>query len=56
MATVLTQVITEWNNFHLNGPFPTKMLLDIDTDRSIGSLLDRFNDSTQAIQSLLNKV
>ena len=53
MATVVTRRITEWNNYHFNGPFPTKLLLDIDTDLKIPLLIDRYNDCTKAIQSLL---
>lgn len=53
MANIVTRHITEWNTYHFNGPFPTKLLLDIDTDRNISLLLDRYNDCTQEIQALL---
>ncbi|WP_420149408.1 FAD-binding protein [Spirosoma sp.] len=53
MANVTTHHLTEWNNYHFNGPFPTKTLLDINTDRTITSLLNRFNDSSLAIQGLI---
>ncbi|MEO5594439.1 MAG: FAD-binding protein [Chitinophagaceae bacterium] len=53
MASVSITHVTDWNNYHFNGPFPAKLLFDIDTDRSIGSLIERFNDSARAIQALL---
>ena len=54
MAHTVTRHITAWDNYHFNGPFPTKILLDIDTDRTIPLLIDRYNDCTQEIHSLLN--
>lgn len=53
MAHTVTHRITAWNNYHSNGPFPTKILLDIDTDRKIVPLINRYNDCTREIQSLL---
>nr|WP_294949361.1 FAD-binding protein [uncultured Mucilaginibacter sp.] len=55
MATVVTRHVTQWNNYHFNGPFPTKLLLNIDTDRSIISMVDRFNDSAHKIQELIQE-
>ena len=53
MANTKTMHITEWNNYHFNGPFPTKVLFDIDTDRNISQLLRRYNDSAAEIQRLI---
>ena len=53
MANTVTHHVTEWNNYHSNGPFPTKMLLDIDTDRTITSLINRYNDCGNEIQLLI---
>jgi len=53
MAHTTTNHIGQWNNFHFNGPFPTKILLDITTDRNIADLMDRYNDCAQEIQSLI---
>ena len=49
----MTRHITEWNNYHFNGPLPTRVLFDIDTDRTITSLIERYNDSAHEIQLLL---
>jgi FAD binding domain len=53
MANTITRHVSDWNNYHFNGPFPTKVLLDIDTDRNIVSLIDRYNDSRHEIQLLI---
>src|ERR1700712_3389543 len=53
MANIKIRHIKEWDNYHFCGPFPAKILFDIDTDKSIVSLVKRFNDSATAIQSLL---
>ena len=53
MARTVIHHITEWTNYHFNGPFPTKILLDIDTDRTIPLLINRYNDCAHEIQSLL---
>ena len=51
MANVTTHHITQWDNYHFNGPWNTSMLLAIDTDRTIVSLLSRFNDAAKTIQA-----
>ncbi len=53
MANLTIHHVTEWNNYHLNGPWPTGMLLDMDTNRTIVSPLDRYNDTAAAIQAQL---
>ena len=53
MASTKINRIGSWNNFHFNGPFPTKILFDTDTDRNIVSLTDRYNDSAKEIQRLI---
>lgn len=53
MAQVTTHHIPNWNNYHFNGPWPASMLLDIDTNRNITSLTDRFNDAAATIQQLI---
>jgi hypothetical protein len=53
MANTRINHITQWDTYHFNGPFPTKILLDTDTDRTIRGLIDRYNDCTREIQSLL---
>jgi hypothetical protein len=50
MATTKVNHRTEWNNYHFNGPFPNETVLDILTDKTIPSLIDRYNDCTQEIQ------
>ncbi len=55
MAKITTHHVTEWNNYHFNGPFPAKVLFDIDTDRTIGSLIKRYNDTASTIQSLIKE-
>src|SRR5882724_1092010 len=51
MATTTTKLVGNWNNYHFNGPFPLGMLLDIDTDRTILSKTDRYNDAAREIQA-----
>jgi len=53
MANIKIRHITEWDNYHFNGPFPAKLLFDMDTDRSIVSLVKRFNDCVKDIRQLL---
>jgi len=53
MANTKIMHITEWNNYHFNGPFPTKILFDIDTDGNIRVLMKRYNDSATEIQRLI---
>ncbi|MFT3935949.1 MAG: FAD-binding protein [Chitinophagaceae bacterium] len=53
MANIKTRHISNWDNYHFNGPFPAKVLFDMDTDRSIVSLIKRFNDCVADIQELL---
>ncbi|HTL06752.1 MAG TPA: FAD-binding protein [Chitinophagaceae bacterium] len=53
MAQVTTHHISNWDNYHFNGPWTTNMLLDIDCNRNITSLLNRFNDAAATIQQLL---
>lgn len=53
MASTKTMHISTWDNYHFNGPFPTKTLFDINTDRNIRQLLQRYNDSATEIQRLI---
>ncbi|MCX6218291.1 FAD-binding protein [Spirosoma sp.] len=54
MAQITTHHVTDWNNYHFNGPYPTKCLFDIDTNRTIVSLIDRYTDSASSIQGLIS--
>jgi len=53
MAHVTVHHIVNWDNYHFNGPWGTSMLLDIDTNRNITSLINRFNDTAAEIQLLI---
>src|SRR6186713_1034537 len=50
MAKITITPAGTWNNYHFNGPLPLGMLLDIDTDRTILPMIDRFNDAAKEIQ------
>lgn len=53
MATTTVKPVTEWTTFHFNGPWPTKTLLTITTDKSIVPLFDRYNDAAREVQRLI---
>ncbi|HOZ77385.1 MAG TPA: FAD-binding protein [Ferruginibacter sp.] len=53
MANIKITHTTQWDNFHFNGPFPLKTHYDIDTNRNIRTLINRFNDSAAEIQKLI---
>lgn len=55
MAKTTTTPIGQWNTYHDNGPFPTKVLLDtsLAAKRSMPLALDRYNDAAKEIQHLL---
>lgn len=53
MAHTKTIHIGQWDNYHFNGPFPTKTLFDISNDKHIPALVDRYNDAAKEIQRLI---
>lgn len=53
MAHTVVRHVTQWDNYHFNGPWPTKLLLDIDTDGNIVSKYARYNDAAQEVQRLI---
>lgn len=53
MAHTKTSHIGTWDTFHSNGPFPTKLLFDIDTDKLIPSGFKRYNDTAVELQRLI---
>ncbi len=57
MATTSQQDGAAWNNVHLNGPFPTKIVYKtiLASDNSMPSKIDRYNDAAKEIQRLLKE-
>ncbi len=55
MATTTKHEIGEWNTFHSNGPFKTKVLYktSLAGKGNMPSLIDRYNDAAVEIQRLL---
>ena len=57
MASTKTFAIGEWDTFHNNGPFPTKMLhiTELEGKGNMPSSTDRYNDCAQEIQRLIQE-
>ncbi len=55
MATTTKHEIGNWDTFHNNGPFPTKVLYktSLEGKGNMPSLIDRYNDAAAEIQRLL---
>jgi hypothetical protein len=55
MASTKTNFIGQWDTFHNNGPFPTKILLDtrLEPEGNLPSATDRYNDAAKEIQRLI---
>lgn len=54
MAHTKTSHIGSWDTFHSNGPYPTKLLFDIDTDKQIPTGFKRYNDTAVELQRLIS--
>ncbi|MEO5681608.1 MAG: FAD-binding protein [Chitinophagaceae bacterium] len=55
MAHISTRQVSNWDNYHFNGPFSARILHDIATDRDIVLLINRYNDCARDIQSLIKE-
>lgn len=57
MATTRTRLINSWQNFHKNGPWPAKALLEtqLESRQLMPNSLDRYRDAAQEIQRLLQE-
>jgi hypothetical protein len=55
MADTKTFFIGNWDTFHNNGPFQTKILYDLQVERSenMPSVTDRYNDAAKEVQQLI---
>ncbi len=55
MASTKTHYIGQWDTFHNNGPFPTKILFDtqLEPEGNIPSVTGRYNDAALEIQRLI---
>jgi hypothetical protein len=55
MADTKTYFIGQWDTFHNNGPFPTKILYDLQLERpeNMPSVIDRYNDAASEVQQLI---
>jgi hypothetical protein len=55
MADTTTFSIGQWDTFHNNGPFPTRVLYDLRLERSeiLPSTFDRYNDAAEEVQKLI---
>ena len=55
MATTIKHEIKNWNTFHNNGPFPTKVLYKtlLEQKGNMPSLTDRYNDAAKEIQRII---
>jgi hypothetical protein len=55
MASTKTHFIGQWDTFHNNGPFPTKILFDtqLEPEGNMPSVIDRYNDAAKEIQRLI---
>jgi len=55
MADTKTYFIGQWDTFHNNGPFPTRILYDMRLEQSANmpSFFDRFNDAAGEVQQLI---
>lgn len=58
MATTTKYVLGQWDTFHNNGPFPTKMLYktSLEGEGNMPSVYDRYNDAGKEIQNLIKEV
>ncbi|MEJ0106463.1 MAG: hypothetical protein WDO19_29695 [Bacteroidota bacterium] len=57
MANTTTHTIDSWDNFHNNGPWPTKVLYktSLEGKGNMPSVIDRYNDAAKEIQRLLKE-
>jgi hypothetical protein len=57
MADTKTFFIGQWDTFHNNGPFPTKILYDLQLERpeNMPSFTDRYNDAAVEVQHLIQE-
>jgi len=57
MADTKTYFIGQWDTFHSNGPFATKILYDTRLERPeiMPSLTDRYNDAAHEVQQLIQE-
>jgi hypothetical protein len=57
MATTTKHEIGNWDTFHNNGPFPTRVLYktSLEGKGNMPSLIDRYNDAAAEIQRLLKE-
>ena len=55
MADTKSFFIGQWDTFHNNGPFPTKILYDLQLERpeNMPSVTDRYNDAAGEVQQLI---
>ena len=55
MASTKTHYIGQWDTFHNNGPFQTKILFDtqLEPEGNLPSVIDRYNDAAKEIQRLI---
>jgi len=55
MADTKTFFIGQWDTFHNNGPFPTRILYDLRLERpeNLPSVSDRYNDAANEVQQLI---
>jgi hypothetical protein len=55
MATTIKHQIGNWDTFHNNGPFPTKVLYETSLEEkgNMPSVTDRYNDAANEMQRLL---
>jgi len=55
MADTKTFFIGQWDTFHNNGPFPTKILYDLQLERpeNMPSVTDRYKDAAGEVQQLI---
>lgn len=55
MATTETHLVSQWDTFHQNGPFPTKMVLSTKPEarHRIPVTTDRYNDTADEIRKLI---
>jgi hypothetical protein len=55
VATTTKHLIGNWDTFHNNGPFPTKVLYktSLETKGNMPSWIDRYNDAAVEIQRLI---
>ena len=57
MATTEIHLVNQWDNFHQNGPFPTKMILSTrpEAKHRLPVPADRYNDTANEIRKLIGE-